>query len=140
MGRMKQVYGIDIVAQPQKFGNATVIKGDLTKKIALPDSTATAVTMLAVLEHLPHPEKVVAEAYRMLKPGGVFLVTVPTPMSEPILEVMAKIGLVRDEMIEQHETYFTPELLKKICRHAGFRKAEVEIWELGVNTFLMATK
>ncbi len=140
MGRMKQVYGIDIVAKPQKFGNATILQGDLTKTFALPDNSADAVTMLAVLEHLPHPEKVVREVYRILKPGGVFLVTVPAPVSEPILEFMSKIGLVRDEMIEQHETYFTPALLQQTAKKAGFRKIKVETWELGVNTFLQATK
>jgi SAM-dependent methyltransferase len=117
-----------------------VKKADLTKKFPLPDKTADVVTMLAVLEHLPKPERVVKEAFRILKPGGVFLVTVPSQMSEPILEFLAKIGLVRDEMIDQHETYFTHELLRKVAKEAGFKEVEVNSWELGCNTFMRSVK
>lgn len=138
--RMKKVYGLDIVAEPQKFENVEILQADLTKRTPLKDESATAVTMLAVLEHLPHPEKVVKEAYRVLKPGGVFLVTVPSPSSEPILEWMAKIGLVRHEMIDQHETYFSHELLKKVAVDAGFKHVMVQGWEFGVNTFMKAVK
>lgn len=140
MGRMKKVYGLDIVVESQTFGNVEIRKADLTKKVPLPDITASAVTMLAVLEHLPHPERVVKEAFRVLKPGGVFLVTVPSPKSERALEWMAKLGLVRDEMIDQHETYFTHNLLRHIAREAGFRKVLVQDWEFGVNTFMKAIK
>jgi ubiquinone/menaquinone biosynthesis C-methylase UbiE len=142
---MKRTIGLDIVVKDAvvKLHNGVtyeVKKADLTKKFPLADKTADVVTMLAVLEHLPKPERVVKEAFRVLKPGGVFLVTVPSQMSEPILEFLAKIGLVRDEMIDQHETYFTHELLRKVAQDAGFKKVEVSSWELGCNTFMKAVK
>ncbi len=140
MGRMKKVYGLDIVAKPQKFANVEIRHADLTQKLPLPDHVADAVTMLAVLEHLPHPERTIKEITRILKPGGVLLITVPSPAGKPILDVMSKIGLVRDEMIEQHETYFTPHLLRKIVKSAGLQVAQVGYWELGVNIFLKAVK
>jgi SAM-dependent methyltransferase len=144
--QMELVIGLDTVVKNQWVakgfdrGNYQLVKADITKKLPLKANVADAVTMLAVLEHLPGPEKVVQEAYRILKPGGVFLVTVPAPASEPILEFLAKIGLVRPDMIDQHETYFTHDLLRQIARQAGFSQVQVESWELGCNTFMKAVK
>src|SRR5262249_3224066 len=53
-----------------------VIEGDAA---ALPfaDAAVDAVTMLDVLEHIPEPEEVLAEARRVLRPGGVLILSVP---------------------------------------------------------------
>jgi SAM-dependent methyltransferase len=138
--RFDRIIGLDIVIKNSKKRNVELIKADLTKRLPLKPKIADAVTMLAVLEHLPGPEKIVKEAYRILKPGGVFLVTVPSPQAEKILPTLATFGIVRREMIDQHENYFTPAHLKKICKAAGFKKIHIETWELGFNTFLKATK
>lgn len=138
--KFKQVIGIDIVSQPKRIGNVEIIPADLEKKLPLAANSAETVTMLAVLEHLPHPERAVAEAYRVLKPGGVFLVTVPSALAEKILPTLAKFKLVRQDMIDQHENYFTHDHLQKIARQAGFKNVEVEDWELGFNVFMKATK
>ncbi len=138
--RMKQVIGIDIVSQPQKFDNVEILPADLEQKLPLKNNLADTITMLAVLEHLPHPERAVSEAFRILKPGGVFLVTVPSPLTEPILPWLAKLHLVRQEMVDQHENYFTHEALQHLAHTAGFKQIHVETWELGCNTFLKAIK
>lgn len=138
--QMKQVIGIDIVSQPKSFENVRILPADLEKKTPLAAETADTVTMLAVLEHLPHPDRAVKEAYRVLKPGGVFLVTVPSGRIETILPILAKLKLVRAEMIDQHENYFSHDHLCRLATQAGFSQVQVESWELGCNTFMKAIK
>jgi ubiquinone/menaquinone biosynthesis C-methylase UbiE len=138
--RMDKVIGLDIVVKSKRQGNMELIKTDLTKKTSLKNSVADVVTMLAVLEHLPNPEMSVKEAYRLLKPGGVFLVTVPAAKSESILPTLARFGIVRQDMIDQHENYFTHEHLRKLAKRAGFKRVEVSSWEFGFNTFMKAVK
>lgn len=137
---VEKAIGIDIVSQPQAYDNIEVIQADLQKKLPLPANSADTITMLAVLEHLPQPEKAVAEAFRILKPGGVFLVTVPSERIERVLPVLAMMHMVRQEMVDQHENYFTHSSLEKIMKAAGFSQVSVESWELGCNTFAKAVK
>jgi glycosyltransferase involved in cell wall biosynthesis/ubiquinone/menaquinone biosynthesis C-methylase UbiE len=138
--KMKKCVGLDIVAKPQTYRNITILKQDLQKKIKLPSNSANVVTMMAVLEHMKHPQEMVSECYRILRKGGQLLVTVPAPKNKPVLELFSAIGLVRKEMIDQHENYFTPEILKKLSKKAGFKRIDVSLFELGFNTFLQATK
>jgi 2-polyprenyl-3-methyl-5-hydroxy-6-metoxy-1,4-benzoquinol methylase len=137
---MKQCIGLDIVATPYKKKNITILKQDLQKTIKLPSTSADVMTMLAVLEHMKHPNEIVAECYRILKPGGVLLVTVPSPANKPLLELLSAVGLVRKEMIHQHENYFTVQRLTRLMKRTGFSFVHVELFELGLNTFCKAVK
>jgi SAM-dependent methyltransferase len=47
------------------------------KIIPLPENSVDCAIATEVLEHCPDPDGLLAEAYRVLKPGGIFLVTVP---------------------------------------------------------------
>ena len=53
-----------------------VITGDATR-LPVPDAVADAVTMLDVVEHVDRPELAIAEAGRVLRPGGTLVVSVP---------------------------------------------------------------
>lgn len=51
--------------------------GDLQKLDAIPDNTYDCFIMTQVLQYIPDPRAAIAETFRILKPGGTVLITVP---------------------------------------------------------------
>lgn len=80
-----------VVALEPPDGNLAYLKGNLGRdrraqviaasllEIPLPDASADAVLCTQVLEHIAEHEKAAAELSRVLKPGGVGVITVPHP-------------------------------------------------------------
>jgi SAM-dependent methyltransferase len=66
-----------------------------------------AITMLAVLEHFPesgHAE-LGPGCRRYLKPGGLIVITVPSPAVDRILVVLKKLNLVQAASLDEHHEY-----------------------------------
>lgn len=81
---VKQVQGIDITDEAidyakANFGNNNVLfkKGDAQNLDELLDNSVDFITSFETLEHIPEPESFLKEAYRVLKPGGRIMVSVP---------------------------------------------------------------
>ena len=77
----KEVYGIDInedrlaVAEKRLY---KVLKADLEDDILpFPKGYFNLIISFGVLEHLKFFDNPIKEAYRILKPGGLFLVSIP---------------------------------------------------------------
>jgi SAM-dependent methyltransferase len=76
--------GMDVVAVEPLMGGAqasarqglTSFCGTLAD-LELPDGCLPAIGLFDVLEHLEHPGKLLKEAHRVLRPGGILVVTVP---------------------------------------------------------------
>jgi SAM-dependent methyltransferase len=60
----------------ERFPWITVLEGDATD-LPVPDGVADAVTMLDIVEHVDRPEAAIAEARRVVRDGGVLVVSVP---------------------------------------------------------------
>lgn len=138
--QMRRCIGIDSIVENKVTGNIKFIKLNIKKTLPLKDAAADNVTLLAVLEHLKYPEPIINESHRILKKGGILLLTVPAPKSRPLLEFLGRIGFVRKEMIDQHQNYFTKKRLKVMAQKAGFKQVQVSNFQLGFNTLMVAKK
>lgn len=73
-------YGVDVSSVATNFcrkrGLKHIKKGDVSK-LPYDDNFFDIVSCMDVLEHIEHDEKAVKEIFRILKPGGEMLLTVP---------------------------------------------------------------
>lgn len=141
---VEKIFGLDKKVNEFVERNMVVKKHNFNKEpMPFTDNFFDIITMLAVLEHVDRREYVLTEIYRILKPEGVLLLTVPTWTAKPILEFLAfKIGVINAEEVTDHKTYFWKNELSELVLRAGFRKDKIKMsyFELGVNLFLLAKK
>lgn len=138
---IKKGVGLDQFAVSSARGKIRLISVLLDKKIPLKTGFADHVTLIAVLEHLQQPEALLAEAYRVLKPGGTVLITVPTPFAKPVLEFLSYgLKIVSRREIAEHQRYYWKKDLLPAVRKAGFKKIKHRYFEFYWNNFACATK
>lgn len=99
-----------------------VVTGTL-QEAGLPDRRFDVVTMWDVLEHVPDPRATLAEVARIIKPGGLFVASVPNPTCiEARLFGDAWVGWDRP----RHLYLFTPSVLRRYYEDAGLRLFTIE--------------
>jgi SAM-dependent methyltransferase len=115
------------------------IEGSLPQAMEeLDDGSQDVVLCLSVLEHLWEPERALREMRRLLAPGGVALVNVPSWRGKRFLEFAAfRLGVSPREEMEDHKAYYDPRDLWPLLIRAGFRPSDVRCYrhKLGLNTF-----
>lgn len=141
---IKQGIGIDKKGKLFQEGNIVIKEGSFDgEPLDFMDDSIDCVTMLAVLEHLNHREEVVREIHRVLKPGGVALITTPTWAAKPVLELLAYHLKIANEIeIRDHKIYFWKNELRDVLLKAGFTREKVKMkyFEFGFNVFAAARK
>jgi len=100
----------------------TAIEGTLPSALhALPDQSLDVVLCMSVLEHLWEPAEVLKHARRLLRPGGVCAINVPTWRSKRVLELLAfHTSLAPACEMDDHKTYYDPRDLWPLLVAAGF--------------------
>ena len=115
------------------------VRADLRAPLPFSDGEFNHVVMLAVLEHLTEPEKVLRETYRVIAPAGSLILTWPSSMVDPILRVLHGLHLVSDEMeSDEHQKRIPVEALEEMLRGIGFQKFLHHNFELGLNNLVVA--
>ncbi|MCL0028522.1 class I SAM-dependent methyltransferase [Dehalococcoidia bacterium] len=88
------------------------------QNLPLRNSIADALVATAVIEHLPHPSMLLDECHRVLRPGGLLVITTPDPLME---RFASKVGLLKDA---GHDTTFTIRRLRNMLSSAVFDVVE----------------
>lgn len=139
--RLQSGIGFDECPGESNHGSISVVRADITSDLPLEGGQFDHVTMLAVLEHLISPKSVLAEAHRILRPGGSLIMTWPSSIVDPILEVLTRIQLVNNELgFDQHQPRIPVAHLRDILQSMGFTRIENGKFELGLNNWLVAYK
>ncbi len=81
-GRFTRAYAVDIddYRSTAARGRVEFVKADLNfDRLSIPSESVDLVTAFQIIEHLENPFFIMREAKRVLRPGGLFVVTVPNP-------------------------------------------------------------
>ncbi len=128
----------DLKAHPK----VEIVEGLLPATLAgLPDASFDVVLCMSVLEHLWEPQQALDEMRRLLAPGGVCLLNVPSWRGKRFLELSAfRLGLSPAEEMNDHKAYYDPRDLWPMLVRAGFRPQDIAVarHKFGLNTFAAA--
>ena len=119
--------------------NVTAIEGTLPGILQdLPDQSLDVILSMSVLEHLWEPGQTLAHFRRLLRPGGVCAVNVPSWRGKRALEFSAfRLGLSPASEMDDHKRYYDPRDLWPLLVAAGFLPHGIRCFKhkLGLNTF-----
>ncbi len=119
---------------------------DIEKETTIPynDNYFDILTMLAVFEHITTNNLILVlkEIYRVLKPGGIYIITTPTPVANVILTIMAIFKLINSDLFDEHHDVYTHKKVASLLYSAGFQKEKMCFgsFEIYMNLWIMATK
>jgi SAM-dependent methyltransferase len=123
-----------------------LVEHDIANDTGLPfeDGFFDVVTMLAVFEHLETStlSRLLLEVRRVLRPGGVYVMTTPTRWTERLLKAMASLGLVSHEEVGEHKAQYSRREVASLLLSAGFNRSHIRhgTFELGMNLWAVAEK
>jgi SAM-dependent methyltransferase len=106
--------------------------------VVLPDASLDVVLIVSVLEHVSDPAGLLREVRRLLAPGGVALVNVPSWRGKRYLELATfRLRLGAACEVDDHKMYYDVRDLWPMLVAAGFRPSGIKCFphKFGLNTF-----
>lgn len=133
LGPFADYFGLDPSAPASERSGIRFARGFFPHP-DVPADSFDVLTALAVLEHVPRDEQLAfADACRrVLAPGGRLVITVPSPLVDPILDVLMKLRFADGMETEQHYG-FKPTETRDLFEGAGFSLEKHARFELGLN-------
>lgn len=138
--RIRYGIGIDMDAAGGENGNIRLISADIESEMPQIKMKLNHIAMLAVLEHMKNPEKILRKCHEMLAENGTVVITTPSIKSRKALEFLAGINLVSRKEINDHKHYFTCNELENILKYAGFEIIKMKTFEFGNNILAVGRK
>ncbi len=99
----------------------------LAEQVPLPDMSVHGIVVKEVIDHCFDPSKVLTEAKRLLKPGGVLVVSVTNDQSY-FKRLFPFVNAAHKAKQTDHLFFFGPEELEKLAVEAQFDRVEVQTY------------
>ena len=145
-GRLKEGTGVDFHVAPELLSapGFTFHEGSIEDTLpTLEPETFDVLLLISILEHLHERSATLEAAHRLLRPGGVLIVSVPTWRGKYFLELSAfRLGLSPKVEMDDHKMYFDKRDLWPLLVNAGFRPSEIRLsyYKFGLNLFASVVK
>ena len=111
--KMLQQAGAKLQTEPRAAGSVTLIRQDALH-LAFPNETFDAVACLEAIEFMPSPKRALSEMARVLRPGGVLLVTNRVNWESKLMPGKA----------------FTDEAFRAMLVEMGLPQVEIRPWQV----------
>ena len=133
------IVDVALAADLKTLDRVRAIEGSLPEALLeIEDRSLDVVICNSVLEHLWEPVEALKEFRRILAPGGVCAINVPTWRGKRFLEFSAfRIGVSPAEEMDDHKAYYDPRDLWPLLVQAGFlpRNIRCRRHKFGLNAF-----
>jgi SAM-dependent methyltransferase len=130
---------VSLAPELRTHPRVTALQGVLPDVLSeLPSASLDIILCVSVLEHLWEPVPAIAQFRRLLAPGGVCLLNVPSWRGKRFLEFSAfRLGLSPAEEMDDHKNYYDVKDLWPLLVRGGFRPSRIRSFshKFGLNTF-----
>ena len=130
-----EMWAADILPRPTEL-NPEIgwIQGDLNNPLPSPDGSFDVIVSSEVIEHLENPRAMYRDLFRLLKPGGLLIVTTPNQESIRSLAALVTAGYFvnfSDNCYPAHITALLRKDFERIAKEAGFGPVSFEFTNNG---------
>ncbi len=148
LGPREEYVGLDInpallATAEQRYPEHCFYNADLEAQ-PLPSELARqrfdTITLIALLEHMAQPARILDQLAALLSAGGRVVATTPTPLGHRVHRLGAQFGLFYREAVEDHKSILDGAALKQLFQRAGLRIARYQQFEFGCNQLIVGER
>jgi SAM-dependent methyltransferase len=140
--RLVREYGDGIGVDVYNWGDVDILIED-AGKLPFDDNSFDTVSFVACLNHIPNREEALREAYRVLRPGGLVLITMIPPLISVVWHrIVYKYDTDQSERgMKEGEVYgLTASRIVQLLRTCGFEYKRRVRFVFGLNNLYIALK
>jgi SAM-dependent methyltransferase len=131
--------GLDPLTEPQETPRYRLVRDLFRAPTPFADASFDAIVMLATLEHIVDKEPLARECWRLMRPGGRVIITVPSGFVDVIVHLLCKVRLADGMSLEEHHGY-DPRTTPQVFGRFGFALEKWRRFQLGLNHLFVLQK